>query len=317
MSLGYSICWRGPPGSGKRTALQQQLQAWAKSIGQLYVLKKQLWNAPVQGGECNDDSGDAEDDESDKLIPMEISILHWGFDVARMSLKDKRYVSSILQRWGRGSQVLTAGQRCLVFYNAHLLCSESIMYLQAFLEENHLDTVVWMTSEYPLSARLSDWLLDIPVASSVDYSLKAIRDSVSPEAQIASIRTVEEDIRAICEAWLTQPALLSDVKKIRAIVYGLLHRNIRWVTGFHTWLFIIDSLPLTPDQRKKVAAIFTSQPYTGTGQTVPSYRIPILWEEYLCLLRNALAPPDPTPEADSSKPIVKRTKKNAKSTSSS
>jgi len=32
------------------------------------------------------------------------------------------------------------------------------------------------------------------------------------------------------------------------------------------------------------------QPFTGAGQTVPSYRIPILWEHYLCSLRNALAP---------------------------
>ena len=131
MTLGLSICWRGPPGSGKRHALQTQLQLWAKSIGQLYALKKQLWNAPLHNG----DTEEPDEEEEKALLPMEVSIMHWGFDVSRMSLQDKQYVKSILQRWGRGSQVLSSGhvQRCLVFYHAHLLSSESIIFLQAFL----------------------------------------------------------------------------------------------------------------------------------------------------------------------------------------
>ena len=40
MSLGLSICWRGPPGSGKRTALHNQLEAWAKNISQIYNLSE-------------------------------------------------------------------------------------------------------------------------------------------------------------------------------------------------------------------------------------------------------------------------------------
>jgi hypothetical protein len=247
---------------------------------------------------------------------MECSLLHWGFDVARMSLKDKRYIASILERWGRGSQVLTSGQRCLVFYNAHLLGSESIMYLQAFLEENHQDTVVWMTSEFPLSSRISDWLLDIPLGNTKDYSLLTLQANAPPEARISEISTLEDDIRKICKAWMEQPSMLSDVKKIRNIVYALLHRNIRWTTGFHTWLFILDSLPLTQRQREKVATVLITQPYTGTGQTVPSYRIPILWEEYLCQLRDAVAPE--TNGSDKTSPPVKRKKKqNAATTTSS
>lgn len=286
MTLGLSICWRGPPGSGKRHALQTQLQLWAKSIGQLYALKKQLWNAPLHNG----DTEEPDEEEEKALLPMEVSIMHWGFDVSRMSLQDKQYVKSILQRWGRGSQVLSSGhvQRCLVFYHAHLLSSESIIFLQAFLEENYQDTVLWLTSEHPLPPRLADWCIEIPTSSEGrDLSLEKLKRSVPHQA---SVSTLEEDIILIYKAWISTPAKLSDVKKIRAIVYGLLHRNIRWTDGFHQLMFALDRIPLTQTQKSALAKIFISQPFTGPGQTVPSYRIPILWENYLLLIRNALAP---------------------------
>ena len=282
MSLGLSVCWRGPPGSGKRTLLHQQLSAWAKSFGQLYGPKKQFWDAPLQGGDASEEA--AEDEDQKSLLPMEISIVHWGFDVARMSLQDKQYVKSILQRWGRGSQVLSNGhaqQRCLVFYHAHLLSSESVLYLQAFLEENHRDSVLWLTSEHPLPQRLADWCVEIPVASSVDRALARLPPGVL---------RIEDEIDMIYKAWMCEVPKLSDVKKIRAIVYALLHRNIRWTDGFHLWLFALEKLPLTPAKKVELARICTSQPFTGAGQTVPSYRIPVLWENYLLQLRNALAP---------------------------
>jgi len=286
MEHGLSICWRGPPGSGKRHALQAQLGIWAKSMGQIYVVKRQLWNAPLQGGEASDD------DEADKiLLPMEVSFIHWGFDVSRMSLQDKQYVKSILQRWGRGSQVLAAGhsQRCLVFYHAHLLSSESVLFLQAFLEENYKDTVLWLTSEHPLPARISDWCVEIPVTGP-DYAYNKLLDSGVPTSLAKSVLSVEEEIGVIYKRWLDEPARLSDVKKIRAIVYGLLHRNIRWTDGFHQWMFALDTIPLTQAQKLALSEICASQPFTGSGQTVPSYRIPILWENYLLLIRNALSP---------------------------
>jgi hypothetical protein len=295
MSLGLSICWRGPPGSGKRHSLQSQLQQWAKSIGQLYVIKKQLWNAPLHSGDVDNADADEESDEK-ALLPMEVSIMHWGFDVSRMSLQDKQYVKSILQRWGRGSQVLYSGhtQRCLVFYHAHLLSSESVLFLQAFLEENYQDTILWLTSEQPLPPRLADWCVEIPVASQGrDLSLEKLKLSAPPTGLSNTIVTLEDEIIAIYNHWLTNPATLSDVKRIRAIVYGLLHRNIRWTDGFHQWLFALDCLPLTQVQKSELSKICISQPFTGSGQTVPSYRIPILWENYLLLIRNALAPENP------------------------
>lgn len=287
MTYGLSICWRGPPGAGKRRALQAQLAAWAQSIGQLYSVKRQLWDAPLQGGDGSDETaqedGDAHDEKA--LLPMESSMLHWGFDVARMSLQDKQYVKSILARWGRGGQVLSGGeQRCLVFYHAHLLSSESILFLQAFLEENHQDTVVWLTSEQPLPPRIADWCVEIPVASPQDNSLQKLQQTTG------SVLTIEEEIQRIYKVWMSNAPKLSDVKKIRALVYGLLHRNLRWSEGFHLWLFGLDKLPLTPKQTLTLAGICKRQPFTGAGQTVPSYRIPVLWENYLCSLRNALAP---------------------------
>lgn len=304
MSLGMSICWRGPPGSGKRSALQTQLHLWAKSIGQVYCLKKQCWNAPIQGGEDNED--DDKDDSPAALLPMECSMLHWGFDISRMSLQDKQFVKSILQRWGRGSQVLSTGhtQRCLVFYHAHLLSSESILFLQAFLEENYKDTVLWMTSDYPLPARLADWFVEIPVESQQDYALARL--------PTGKFLTVEQEIHTILKNWTLNEPRLSDVKQIRGIVYALLHRNIRWTDGFHQWMFALESLPLTSTQRQALATLCIQQPFTGSGQTVPSYRIPVLWENYLCRIRNALAPPAPPPLLVAPTPVKLKKKPKTK-----
>ena len=293
-------CWRGPPGAGKRRALQAALGSWCASLGQHYVLKRQLWDAPLQGGE---ETGDADADaaadaaaaaDAKSLLPMECSLLHWGFDVARMSLQDKQYIRTILARWGRGSHV-AGHSRCLVFYNAHLLSSESILFLQAFLEENYRDTVLWLTSEHPLPPRLSDWFQELP--------LRGGGIPINPE------------ITEIYRAWMETPATLSDVKRIRAVVYALLHRNLRWTDGFHQWMFALDSVPLTPAQKAAAAAVCVAQPFTGPGQTVPSYRIPVLWEQYLISLREALAPapaaaaPAPAPAPTRGKGKVLTSKK--------
>jgi len=246
-------------------------------------LKRQLWDAPIQGGESE------EGDEPEKaLLPMEVSIIHWGFDCSRMSLQDKQYVKSILLRWGRGSQVLSTGsshtsQRCLVFYHAHLLSSESVLFLQAFLEENYQDTVLWLTTEHPLPQRIADWCIELPVPLPG-------RDMALEKLKAITVTTIEDEIAAIYAEWQKYPPTLSDVKKIRAIVYGLLHRNIRWTEGFHHWMFALDKISLTPEKKLRISTICIQQPFTGSGQTVPSYRIPILWENYLCNIRNAIAP---------------------------
>jgi hypothetical protein len=188
-------------------------------MNQALVLRTQPWNAPLQKDVQSSSAEVEEDGEEDKaLLPMELSVLHWGFDIARMSLQDKQYVKSILTKWGRGSQVLSDGhvQRCLVLYHAHLLSSESIILLQAFLEENSKDTVLWMTSEHPLPLRLADWCLEIPVASpGYDISLKKIRDESHAKGDHPSILLVNDEIQSICKEWILTPPRLSDVKRIR------------------------------------------------------------------------------------------------------
>jgi hypothetical protein len=279
--------------------LQTKLREWAESMGQVYALKTQLWNAPVQGGETEGGDDEATDDKV--LLPMETSILHWGFDIARMSLQDKQYIRSILQKWGRGSQVLSRGhaQRCIVLYHAHLLSSESIIMIQAFLEENHYDTVVWLTSEYPLPLRISDWCLDIPISGKAhDISLETIKANAPEHSNSESVPTLEYEIQFICKKWMETHPKLSDVKKIRSIVYALLHRNIRWVDGFHQWLFAIDKMEIPNDKRNALSKVYIKQPFTGSGQTVPSYRIPVLWENYLCSIRQALSPTTPPPKKE-------------------
>jgi hypothetical protein len=310
MSLGLSLCWRGPPGSGKRHALQQQLQLWSRAAGQVYVVKRQLWDAPLQGGaEAGDGDGDADAEDGGALLPMEVSLLHWGFDVARMSLQDTKYIKSILSRWGRGGQVLTAGQRCLVFYHAHLLSGESMTCLQSFLEENHQDTVLWLTSEHTLPSRLADWCLEIPVGGS-DRALANLK------VRSPTLKSLEDEIATVYAHWMSTEPKLSDVKRVRALVYALLHRNIRWTEGFHHWMFALELLPLTQTQRAQAARWCAQQPFTGPGQTVPSYRIPVLWEHYLLGLRRAVAPAAPAEQPAATPSKKPRSKKHAASTHS-
>jgi hypothetical protein len=86
---------RGPPGSGKRTKIQSYLQAWATHIGQPYSLQKRLWDTPsTEQGEDGEDLPSTEK-SSQAGFPMEVSVVHWGFDVARMSLQDKQYIKAI------------------------------------------------------------------------------------------------------------------------------------------------------------------------------------------------------------------------------
>jgi hypothetical protein len=58
-------------------------------------------------------------------------------------------------------------------------------------------------------------------------------------------------------------------------------------------MFALDNITLTQEQKRQLAQVFITQPFTGSGQTVPSYRIPILWENFLLLLRNILGPQAP------------------------
>jgi hypothetical protein len=300
---------RGPPGSGKRHAIQTYLQTWARHIGQPFAPVKKIWDAPL--GEQDEDDDTPADKSSQAGLPIEVSAVHWGFDVARMSLQDKKYIIAILRKWGRGGQVLStngAGSncRCLVFYHAHLLSSESTLLLQAFLEMNYRDTVVWTTSEHPVPPRLADWFLEIPVKGE-DKSLLAIQ--ARKPVPVFHAEPFAVDVRRLLETWKTSVPTLKDVQLIRNLVYAFLHRNIRWCEGFHTFLVELQNIELPQPILLQALKICTAQPFTGPGQTVPSYRIPMLWENFLLLLRECLSRCVPVAPALTSSPQKKSRKK--------
>jgi hypothetical protein len=292
------ICWRGNPGVGKRTKLLEACKTLAESRGlqfQLHTKFLTIGSANAQGSgevaEHEETTGEREAETNQ--IAYESSVVHIGFDISRMSMQDKNILRPVLLKLGQGSQVLTGsqgrGNRILVLYHAHLLSSESVLLLQAALEQNNGDLSVWITSEIPAPQRILDWFVEIGV-SGEDRQMSFYKQSLP--TQTNEIVSWNEVFRKVFESWLSSSApTLSDVPKIKAFVYELLMRNLRWVECVH---FVLDALltleTISAKQRKEAFAILASMEGTGGGQTLPSYRIPILWESLFLQLRHALSP---------------------------
>jgi hypothetical protein len=226
--------------------------------------------------ETNDDGGSEKDS-----FPYEFSLLHIGFDIARMSMQDKIYLKPIVQRWSTGSQVLAGNQgrasRILVFYHAHLFSTESYFLLHSLLENNFGDISIWMTSELPVAERLSDYFIEVPVKS---QQLALNKPSWSMIFE------------KILTSWSQKPyPHLSETTEIRNFLYELLMRNLRWTDCVHYLLDAIFHLPLDFEKKKKLFAILAKQEATAAGQTIPSYRIPLLWEALFLEIREAVSQP--------------------------
>ena len=217
---------------------------------------------------------------------VETSLVHMGLDISRMSMQDKHILRPILAKLGQGSQVLTGSQgrasRILVLYHTHLLSSESILLLQAFLEQNEEDTSLWFTSELPVSQRIRDWFIEIPTGG-IDRSIQAYRsDSAgNPLANWPDVFT------ALIDVWRLRPApKLQEIKEVKAFVYEMLMRNLRWVEATHFLLDVILKHPeISEEQRVAGIRALASCEATSGGYTIPSYRIPILWENLFIQLR--------------------------------
>jgi outer membrane protein OmpA-like peptidoglycan-associated protein len=123
--LGH-IAWRGPPGSGKRTAIHALLQEKAAARGVQLRIQTKIWNLekPKEGDEEEDDDAGNSAIASKDQIPFETSMIHFGFDVSRMSLQDRHILKPIIERLGKGSHVLSGKEhteaRILIFYHIHL-----------------------------------------------------------------------------------------------------------------------------------------------------------------------------------------------------
>jgi len=267
------------PGTGKRKLLQTELKKLADARNIYYTIQMKNINGSDETEEETDESGQ---------IQYESSLVHIGFDVARMSMQDKQFLRPIFSSLGKGSHVLVGenghSARILVLYHAHLLSSESVILLQSCLEQNEQDISVWMTSEFPVAQRVRDWFIEIPVSGTDFACEKYISKSGDATADWYKI------FETLFQRWINSaPPTIADVKFIKNFIYELLMRNYRWIEAVHCIMDVIISHPgFTDLQRMKCLNILAKCEATAAGYTIPSYRIPIIWESLFIQLRNVL-----------------------------
>ena len=285
-----SLCWRGMPGTGKKTCAQAALRSLAQMRGVPFSIQlKSLDTATTTGdvAEAGATEGGAGPEDAAGQFMMEISLVHLGLDIARMSMQDKHILRPILSRLGQGSQVLAGeqgrGSRILVLYHAHLLSSESVLLLQACLEQNEGDLSIWMTSEMPVSQRIRDWFVEIPV-SGEDRNFANYLATTGDQGLVHW----SDIFRAVIDKWRARPPpRLQEVKEVKAFVYEMLMRNLRWVEATHFLLDVIVShTEITEEQRLAAIKVLAQCEATAGGYTIPSYRIPILWESLFLQIRS-------------------------------
>jgi len=295
-----SLClsWRGNPGTGKRAQLLQHLQLVARGRQLPFSLHTKFLQIGSATAGSTGEVDEADETTGERTteagqFSYESSVVHVGFDVSRMSMQDKNILRPVFLRLGQGSQVLAGpqghGSRILVLYHAHLLSTESILLLQAALEQNDGDLSVWMTSEIPIPVRVRDWFVEIPVKG-VDRQFELYKQKVFSDEHLADWPDV---FVRLFSKWLKQgngKPTLDDVPAIKSFIYELLMRNLRWTECVH---FVLDAIIMMPglstEQRQKALDVVAKCEGTGGGQTLPSYRIPILWESLFLQLRSAIS----------------------------
>ena len=311
-----SLClsWRGNPGTGKRTQLLHHLQLVARGRQLPFSLHTKFLQIGSATAGSTGEVDEADETTGERTteagqFSYESSVVHVGFDVSRMSMQDKNILRPVFLRLGQGSQVLAGpqghGSRILVLYHAHLLSTESILLLQAALEQNDGDLSVWMTSEIPIPVRVRDWFVEVPVKG-IDSSARGralSTDDSNGDRQFALYKQKvfsDEHLAdwpdvfvRLFSKWLKQgngKPTLDDVPAIKSFVYELLMRNLRWTECVH---FVLDAVIMMPglstEQRQKALDVVAKCEGTGGGQTLPSYRIPILWESLFLQLRSAIS----------------------------
>ena len=305
-------------GTGKKTQLHQALASISTARGFPFTIQmRPLVIGSTSTGDVAEagatEEGAGPGDEAGAFL-FETSLVHIGLDIARMSMQDKHILRPVLARLGKGSQVLAGeqgrGARILVLYHAHLLSSESVLLIQACLEQNEGDLSIWMTSELPVPQRVRDWFLEIPVAGE-DMAFQAFQAAVGGVSAAAA--NWPSIFRAMIDRWRAlPPPKLQEVKEVKAFVYEMLMRNLRWVEATH---FMLDMLlsheGITDAQRRAAVAALAGCEATGGGYTIPSYRIPILWESLFLQLRTIFALPESDGTATTGPKRVTRPRKKA------
>jgi len=138
----------------------------------------------------------------------------------------------------------------------------------------------------PVPLRVRDWFVEVPTPgkdSQFDLYGQKLRGEV--------LADWPDVFAKLFTKWTKEgKPTLDDVPKIKVFVYELLMRNLRWTECIH---FVLDTLILLPgltwEQRHKALEVVAKCEGTGGGQTLPSYRIPILWESLFLQVRSALS----------------------------
>jgi len=304
-----NICFVGGHGVGKRAALLQYLQKYAQTEGipfqikTKYLMGKLLNTVSSTNGTAADDSDDDDEGPSTtaaqsqeeggpspdgKSFPFEVSAIHQGYDIARMSLQDKNYIYTIFKNFNGSSYVLSkSNYHFFVFYHAHLLSEESIIYLQEKLEQYSSSLRIFLTSNYPLPLRLADHFLEVPVDGGDINAL-----SLNQKNNLyTSVRTFHPHMsptpgwtvwfKRTLDAWHTKEWATSDIPAIRQWIYFCLQRNLRWCEMIEYWVAAVKSSDLSSKKKKAIFSILTFAEGGGGWQIIPSYRIPLLWEYIL------------------------------------
>jgi len=285
-----SFAWRGPRGSGKRAALNTYLERSAKQQGTTLKITKSTWFLSKQpSASANPDDASDDDSPEGKTIPFEESLLHLGFDCARMSMSDKVFIQSILKRW-TGQQDITLANtnirnRYLVLYHAHLLADESVLQLQEALEQ-YEDFALLITTELPVCFRLRDHCLEIPVPGS-DKLLANYCSEVNLSPEDAWLKFFANTL----EKWSTAQQNEDQIQQIRQWIYLCLQRNLRWPDLISYWIQTVNNARydwLTQEAKRSLFKILANAESGGGWTLITSYRIPILWEELHLNLGNCL-----------------------------
>jgi hypothetical protein len=300
-----NLVWLGPRGAGKRTALQTFLQEYAARLRQPYNLQMKRWQLQNSDGEGEittsvEDSGGSKDEK--KGLVYEVSRIHKGFDVARMSLQDKNYVQAILANLQGTSNILLGdgpgASHIFVFYHAHLLSEESVILIQEVLEKYSSTVTFLFTSDYPLSRRLNDWFLEIPYPGSD-------RAYIALQGQHASLPKVDADGQGDAwmhffdrsfTSWRARKGTVwtaSAAVEIRQWIYTCMQRNLRWCDMILYWTQTIHRKyqvgQLELEEARRCFAYLAKATMGGGFVMLPSYRIPVAWEQFMIDLLECFA----------------------------
>lgn len=288
------IVWLGQRGTGKKSQIHKALQHIAQNRGVPFHIRKSIWSIDSNKKlQRESEANVAEENETEtptqgEGIPYESSLVHLGFDIARMSMQDKNYIGSLLERLGYGTEVAVGKKkqfvkRIVVFYHAHLLSHDSVLQLQMALEEREGSLTLWCSSELPLPYELVDWFVEVPVGGH-DTHLSAMRSKYGH-----GCLDWGAFFDRLVVAWSKKPMTLARIQEIRDWVYFCLQRNLRWQEVVHYLLESALTQPLSDAKKAAMVHALACQPSTGGGQTLSSYRIPLAWEHLGIEIATALA----------------------------